>query len=266
MYLRNSNKTQCLIVSIGLLLKTSAALAFTYTDFSSTAGLNLVGSAAQNGNALRLTPATGDLVGSAWYTQKQHVSAGFTTSFSFRLTSDGLQPGADGISFNVQNLGINALANEQGTMGGLSISLNTFQYGDEPSSDFVGIYRNGYADNSGRLYMFDLSSTPIQMKDGNIHNVSITYNGSAFSMSIDSFSVFNNLAVSLSPGADAGGNAYVGFGSRTGEYYENHDLLNWTFTAVPEPGAGALVLCGALFLVCDRLRRQGRPRIGSSSR
>src|SRR5436309_2568374 len=147
---RNSTKTQCLIVSIGLLLRTSAALAFTYTDFSSTAGLNLVGAAAQNGNVLRLTPAAGDLVGSAWYNQKQHVSAGFTTSFSFRLTGAGSTPGADGISFNVQGLGITAPANEQGTTGGFSISLNTFQYGDEPSSDFVGIYRNGYDDNSGR--------------------------------------------------------------------------------------------------------------------
>jgi hypothetical protein len=247
------------IISIGLLLKASAALAFTYTDFSSTAGLNLVGAAAQNGNSLRLTPAAGDLVGSAWYAQPQHVSAGFTTSFGFRMTSDGSTPGADGISFNVQDLGINALANEQGTTSGLSISLNTFQYGDEPSSDFVGIYRNGYDDNSGRLYMFDLSSTPVQMKDGNIHNVAITYNGSALSMSIDSMSVFNNLAVSLSPSVDASGNAYVGFGSRTGLYYENHDVLNWTFT-VPEPGSGVLVGCGLLFVLCDRAHRHKRFR------
>lgn len=264
MYFRNSTKTQCLIISIGLLMKASAALAFTYTDFSSTAGLNLVGAAARNGNVLRLTPAAGDLVGSAWYTQQQHVSAGFTTSFSFRLTGAGSTFGADGISFNVQGVGINALANEQGTTGGLSISLNTFQYGDEPSSDFVGIYRNGYADNSGRLYMFDLSSTPIQMKDGNIHNVAITYSGSAFSMSIDSISIFNNLAVSLSPGVDANGNAYVGFGSRTGLYYENHDVLNWSFTAVPEPGAGALVACGLFFVLCDRARRHRRCRIAAT--
>jgi hypothetical protein len=188
------------------------------------------------------------------------VSAGFTTSFSFRLTSPGSTPGADGISFNVQGLGINAPANEQGTTGGFSISLNTFQYGDEPSSDFVGIYQNGYADNSGRLYTFDLSSTPVQMKDGNIHNVSITYSGSALSMSIDSTSVFNNLAVSLSPGVDAAGNAYVGFGSRTGLYYENHDLLNWTFTSVPEPASGALVACGLLFILCERARRNKRFR------
>jgi hypothetical protein len=215
-----------------MLFKSSVALAFTYTDFSSTAGLSLVGSAAQNANVLRLTPAAPGLVGSAWYSQKQHVSAGFATTFSFRLT--GPPPGADGISFNVQNLGINAPANDQGTTGGLSISLNAFQYGDEPSSDFVGIYQNGYADNSGRLYVFDLSSTPIQMKDGNVHNVAISYNGSALSMSIDSYPIFNNLAVSLSPGVDANGNAYVGFGARTGGYYENHDVLRWTFAPVAQ--------------------------------
>jgi hypothetical protein len=107
--------------------------------------------------------------------------------------------------------------------------------------------------------MFDLSSTPVQMKDGNIHNVAITYNGSALSMSIDSMSVFNNLAVSLSPSVDASGNAYVGFGSRTGLYYENHDVLNWTFT-VPEPGSGVLVGCGLLFVLCDRAHRHKRFR------
>ena len=112
MHLRRPINTQSVIICIGLLLQTGAALAFNYTDFSSTAGLSLVGSAAQNGNVLRLTPAAPGLVGSAWYTQKQHVSAGFTTTFSFRLPN-GSKPPADGICFNVQNLGINAPSNEQ---------------------------------------------------------------------------------------------------------------------------------------------------------
>jgi hypothetical protein len=251
----NPTRTRCLAVSLVLALHAGAALAFTYADFSSTAGVNLVGSAVRNGNVLRLTPAAGSLMGSAWYTEQQHVSAGFTTTFSFRLTEPGPTPGADGISFNVQSVGVNAVADEQGTSSGISISLNTFAYGDEPSSNFVGIYRNGYGDNSGRLYTFDLDSTPIYMKDGNVHNVAIAYDGSAFSMSIDSIPIFSDLALSLSPGMDANGNAYVGFGSRTGLYYENHDVLNWTFTPVPEPASVTLLVCGLCALLLYRSPR-----------
>src|SRR5262245_60409995 len=116
--------TRSLILLLALLLHASSVLAFTYADFSSTAGLNLVGSAAQNGNALRLAPAVGSMMVSAWYTQQQHVSGGFTTTFSFRLTDPGPTPGADGISFNVQGVGINAVSDEQGTTSGVSISLN----------------------------------------------------------------------------------------------------------------------------------------------
>jgi hypothetical protein len=232
---------------------------FTYSDFSSTGGLNLVGSAAQNGNALRLTPSAGSMTGSAWYTQKQHVSDGFTTSFSFRFFDPGPTPGADGISFNIQGVGINALADEQSTTTGIGISFNTFQYGDEPSSNFIGIYRNAYGDGSGSglLYAYNLDSTPIYMKDGNIHNVLLSYDGSAFSMSIDSTSIFNNIAVSLSPGTDVNGDAWVGFGSRTGLYYENHDLLNWSLTQVPEPNSFALMAVAAGSVVlARRLRRK----------
>ncbi len=218
-----------------------------------------MGAAAQNGSVLRLTPASGSLMGSAWYTQQQHVSAGFTTTFSFRLT-DPTPPGADGISFNVQSVGTSAVADEQGTTSGVSISLNTFQYGDEPSSNFVGVYRNGFGGNSGRLYVFDLNSTPIYMKDGNVHNVAIAYDGSGFSLAIDAVPIFQNLAVSLAPGTDANGNGYVGFGARTGLFWENQDVLSWTFSVVPEPASSALLGCGLVVLLLRRVHRPPRPR------
>ena len=195
MFQRNLTRNLHLILPLVLLTQAASSPAFTYANFNSTAGLNLVGSAAQNGSVLRLTPASGSQMGSAWYTQQQHVSAGFTTTFSFRFTNP-TPPGADGISFNVQSQGINAISDEQGTTSGISISLNTFLYADEPSDNFVAIFRNGYADTSGRLAVYDLNSTPIRMKDGNAHNVSLTYDGSAFSMSIDATSIFNNVAVS----------------------------------------------------------------------
>src|SRR5438270_11713566 len=63
MFLKNPINTTSLIVSIILMIQTKAATAFTYSDFSSTAGLNLVGTAAQSGSALRLTPTGPDHLG-----------------------------------------------------------------------------------------------------------------------------------------------------------------------------------------------------------
>src|SRR2546422_11766134 len=88
-----------------------SAPAFTYADCSSTSGLNLTGSAAQVGTAIRLTPAAQSQKGAAWYTQKQFVGAGFTTTFSFRITNPG-NGGGDGLSFAIQNGGPSVLGTE----------------------------------------------------------------------------------------------------------------------------------------------------------
>src|SRR2546427_10112940 len=89
------------------------APAFNYPDFSSTSGLNLTGSAAQVGTAIRLTPAAQSQKGAAWYTQKQFVGAGFTTTFTFRITSPG-NGGGGGLSFAIQNGGRGVLGTEYG--------------------------------------------------------------------------------------------------------------------------------------------------------
>src|SRR4051794_20632608 len=68
-----------LILSFAGALSASAA-SFTYSDFSSTAGLNLVGNAAQTGNFVRLTPATTAQYGTMWYNASQPVASGFTTT------------------------------------------------------------------------------------------------------------------------------------------------------------------------------------------
>ena len=51
---------------------------FNFANFSSTTGINFVGSAAQSGTALRITPATFSQAGAAWFTTKQYVQGGFT--------------------------------------------------------------------------------------------------------------------------------------------------------------------------------------------
>ena len=63
-----------------LMLTTSWSSAFDYTNFSSTAGLNLVGGATQVTNFVRLTPASSLVLGAAWYAQKQSCASGFSTA------------------------------------------------------------------------------------------------------------------------------------------------------------------------------------------
>src|SRR4029077_11883785 len=96
--------------------QTGATIA--YTNFNSANGMNLVGDATLSGGALRLTPildAAGHF-GSAWLQAKQPISAGFDTSFQFRITNTGgAGPGADGFSFTVQNISpttANSFANQ----------------------------------------------------------------------------------------------------------------------------------------------------------
>src|SRR5947209_13337029 len=62
---------------------------FGFNDFSSTAGLTLLAPAAQSGNVLRLTPATTFQVGGAWFNNQQPISGGFTTTFTFQISSTG---------------------------------------------------------------------------------------------------------------------------------------------------------------------------------
>src|SRR5262245_1524862 len=56
MYQKYLARFHCLVIFSLLVVPANSVLAFTYADFSSVAGLNLVGSTAQNGSALRLTP------------------------------------------------------------------------------------------------------------------------------------------------------------------------------------------------------------------
>jgi hypothetical protein len=73
---------------------------FPFRDFSSTAGLHLVGSAQCVHNMLRLSPAARHLAGAVWFERKQIVNSGFETAFNFQLTGQGgLGPGADGFAF-----------------------------------------------------------------------------------------------------------------------------------------------------------------------
>ena len=212
-----------------------------FADFSSTDGLNLVGSASRTGAVLRLTPAAQGPAGNAWARTKQPCAAGFSTSFRFQMSNPGAG-GADGISFTVQNMGPTssaAFANFNAGTNYVGVWFNTFYNWpgnsdlkvNDVSGNSVGILTNG-------LYVAQTDLTPlgINLKDWAQHTARVSYNGTAITVWIDNVMVLTNVPLpSLAMATDNNGYGWVGFSAITGASWENQDILSWTF-GNPTPG------------------------------
>lgn len=278
---------------------TAQATQFTYNGFSSTAGLTLVPSAAtastSDGTVLRLTPASGSSSGAAYSTSAFTLGANdtFSTQFQFRFTDPGGWDPADGITFvlaaSPSGLGSNGVGmGYQGVNNSVAIEFDTYNnagYGlgddDGNSSNHVSIDTNGALTNTDLTNVYGNGScgfaggNPPQasntvagcMSNGNLWTANISYDGSNLTVTLkdpaegSTFTAINNYAINIA--SDLGAtNAYVGFTSGTGAGWENHDIVNWTFSntatlpppptsGVPEPasllliGSGLLALAGA---------------------
>jgi Legume lectin domain/HYR domain len=214
--------------------------AISYSNFNSTNGLNLLGTAAVVGGALRLTPAADTVNGEVWAIAKQPCAGGFETSYGFRITDPGARPGtppgSDGVIFTVQNIGPadpNLYDLGSPADGSVSVIFNTWRnWMDctdythcDVSANSVGVLSNG-------LYLAQADLTPwgLNLKDGAVHNARIAFDGTALTVWLDGLMVLTNVPVpGMASAVDASGNAWVGFGAGTGWAWENHDLLNWSF-------------------------------------
>jgi hypothetical protein len=101
--------------------------------------------------------------------------------------------------------------------------------------------------------LFNLNSTSINLKDGNVHNATVDYNGTGLSVVLDGISIFNHVNVPLGSAVDSGGLGWAGFGARTGGAFEDQSVLSWSM-AVPEPGCAGLALFGIGSLFVYRKR------------
>jgi hypothetical protein len=223
---------------LGLLLTASLASSgraetFTYANFTGATGLSLAGSASIQGADLRLTPAMGSQEAGAWHTGGVHVAGGFTTSFDFQFTMQG-GGGADGITFNAQAESLSTLAgegspDEHGPPQAIAVGFDTYQntnFGD-PSANFAKIIAN----NRVIVATHDLTPDGINLHDNAVHHCTITYDGTAFTVVVDTKTIFTNVHAALGTGADCNGYAWVGFGARTGGSWEQQDILKWSFTS-----------------------------------
>ena len=258
-----------LVVLAGATL-TRAQAQFSYTDFSSTAGLQLNGSAAaaNNGsaNVLRLTPGTYDQNGNAWYTTQIPLSAGFTSTFTFQFTGEGGSGGhADGIAFVIQGApgGIHAGgyygggigygdddANDNPSAGipnSVAIELDTYQNGWDPNNNHIAVMSCGSGNNSQHHGLKGCASgadptiggsiyTPTTQLTSGMHTVIVKYqlpcsDCQNLTVQLDGQQVLAVAFDLATLGLDTNDDAYVGFTASTGGGFENQDILSWSFTA-----------------------------------
>ena len=103
-----STRFKLVVASLAATTSLARAQSFTYPDFSSVAGLNMVGEAAQSGTRLRVHNNVvvvngGDNRGAAWYATPVNVASGFDTTFEFNMNSPSSSGGGDGMAFVIQN-------------------------------------------------------------------------------------------------------------------------------------------------------------------
>jgi hypothetical protein len=222
----------------------------------------------------RLTNAANNQTGSLFTNSLVDVTS-FTTTFTIQITP-GTSPPADGMAFVLQSNSPRALSEGGGGLG----------YGrDHPDPDFRGI-RNSVAvkfdiwNNSGEgdistgLFTdgrsptvrepglpadipdqsIPLEGTPINLRNGNPFDVTLTYDGSTLTEMIRDTVTGGTFSVSYTVdiGRWVGGNlAYLGFTGATGGANAAHDVRGWTYqsplSAAPSAGGrGGNILLGPL--------------------
>lgn len=216
--------------------------------------LEITGSAALTDGTIRLTPAQREKAGAAWWPYKKNVRDGFQAIFEFQISAcGGLEKGADGFAFVLQNDGPHALGG-RGSAGGfalgdgygnpdrpgipesLAVFFDTFKNREvnDPSGNYIGIFTNGPA---GRMSwppprLGFVKKLPFHLKDGRVHSARIAYSPPLMSVFLDAEpKPVLTVPVDLTPVVDSTGSAYAGFTASTGDGYENHDIRRWSLAS-----------------------------------
>ncbi len=283
----------CAVLAVCFSATAQAAVIINYPDFSSTAGLTLKGSAAQQGNQLQVTPAAFSQAGAAYSTSAVTLgtNATFSTTFQFQFTRPGGVVGspADGITFVIaaSPTGLGSAGGSLG-YGGVPNSFaiefdsydNTADVNDANSSNHIAILTNGNVNATSdqdlvKPYGVGVCNfNPANpntafgcMSNGDIWTATIGYNGSALSMTVRDgtgadFLVYQNLPFDIA--SIIGTNtAFVGFTGGTGAGFEQQNILNWQLAndtalgpSVPEPCTLALVGLALAGFAASRRRKQ----------
>ena len=268
----------------------AAAPAINYSDFTSVAGLQLNGTAAQNATSVRLTNSAEMQAASVFVTTPQDVTHDFSMTYSFTITSpgdngfaalNGVQygpNGADGLAFVItgDTRGSSSLGEAGGELGyghfvssnnpiaiqhSLAVALRTYVY------NRIDLFDDLANPNLSISYQ----STPIATQTGTLpaiigipQTVNVSYVAATDQLTVllngNSIGLDNvTLPAPLSSIVD--GNAgYFGFTAATGGAWSTIDLSSFTATGVPEPASLTLLVLGGGALLMRRRKLAHRHR------
>ncbi len=228
-----------------LLVAASARLAaqpVVQPNFSSTSGLTLNSSATANstvtgeGTVVRLVAGGTNDSGSVFTSAPVSVGSGFSTTFSFRISSpggasDGTGVGADGLAFVLQRIGSTALGGTgegigySGLSSSVAVEFDTWRNAHDPNSNHAGVNTNG-----------NLTSLSTAAATPNFDNAAkwtawVDYNGTTLELRTSTNGLRPStalLAQNLNLATTLGGTtAFLGFTAATGAATGVHDVLSW---------------------------------------
>ncbi len=182
---------------------------------------------------LQLTNGGSFEAGSAFYATPVNIQS-FSTTFQLQLSN----PGADGMTFTIQNVGPSALGNSGGGLGyatipnSVAIKFDIYNNAGE-GPDSTGMYFNGATPTVPAI---NLTGSGIDLHSGDYMNVSITYDGNNLNVNItDDLTLATwsqTFAINI-PAIVGSKTAYVGFTGGTGGLSSSQKLTAWTYLVGP---------------------------------
>jgi len=204
--------------------------------FPSAANFALVGGATVTGGALQLTDGGNFEARAVWYSAPLNIQS-FSTDFEFQITP-ATANASDGMTFTIQNMGLNAHGGIGGALGyqgiksSVAVKFDTFSNAGEGVNS-TGFYTNGVAPT---LPALDLTPSGVNLHSGDVMHAHLTYNGTTLTLAVidtatnATFTASQAIDIPATVGANT---AFVGFTGGTGGTVSTQNILNWIYT----PGA-----------------------------
>jgi Bacterial lectin/Chitobiase/beta-hexosaminidase C-terminal domain len=223
-------------------LTISPVASATYTIVAGGTGINFVngfsssqslmtfnGTTVLNDTRLQLTNGGLNQAGSAWFNTPVNIT-NFTSDFAFQLENAD----ADGITFTIQNSGLNSLGSAGGGLGytglpkSVAIKFDLYNNNGE-GDDSTGLFQNGAAPN---IPSVDLTGSGIDLHNGDTFSVHVTYDGATLAMTITdgvTGAAFSKSWTINIPQILGSNTAFVGFTGGTGGTTASQKIETWTY-------------------------------------